>query len=147
MRFDSGGVRGEALTYVLYNMKSHIALLSLFLFSAPVVAKDCSLFETQAEANRCTSLILAEETKKINEIYREIRAGMSKGQAAKLREVQFAWIKFKDLDCAYKASGVEGGSVYSYIFDNCLINATRLRIKDLELLRACTEGDLACPAR
>jgi uncharacterized protein YecT (DUF1311 family) len=47
--------------------------------------------------------------------------------------VQLAWIKFRDLACAFKSAGLEGGSDYAMQLNACL-----------EQLASCAEGDPSC---
>lgn len=44
---------------------------------------------------------------------------------------ELLWIKFKEADCDYMASRVNGGVEYQSVFLACLINKTKARIDDL----------------
>jgi len=96
--------------------------------------------------NQCAASELDRETNKINKTYNEFRKKLNPTQKQKLKEVQLAWIKFKDLACQFETSGVEGGSAHSMILMNCLTEKTRQRNKELDALSRCQEGDLSCPA-
>jgi len=132
-------------------MKSHKALLicsflsSLFV-SSSTLALDCQNPQTQTDMNQCASSDLDRETKKINKTYNDYRAKLNPTQKQQLKEMQLAWIKFKDLACQFEASGVEGGSAHSMVLAGCLTEKTRQRNKELEVLGNCQEGDLSCPA-
>ncbi len=63
--------------------------------------------------NQCGGSDLERETKKINKAYNDYRAKLTPEQKLEFKEVQLAWIKFKDVACKFEASGVEGGSAYS----------------------------------
>jgi uncharacterized protein YecT (DUF1311 family) len=89
---------------------------------------------------------LDRETKKINQTYNTVRAKLSPKQQQDFKAVQLAWIKFKDLDCKFQASGVAGGSAYPMIVSECLTAKTIQRNKELDYLLNCQEGDLSCPA-
>ena len=120
-------------------------LSSLFVSSA-ALAVDCQNPQTQIDMNQCASTDLDRETKKINKTYNNFRAKLNPTQKQQLKEVQLAWIKFKDLACKFEASGVEGGSAHSMVLAGCLTEKTRQRNKELEALGNCQEGDLSCPA-
>jgi uncharacterized protein YecT (DUF1311 family) len=112
----------------------------------PAFALNCQNPQTQTDMNQCASIDLDKETKKLNKTYDAFRAKLNPAQKQKLKKVQLAWIKFKDLACQLEASGVYGGSAYPMVMANCLIEKTRQRNKELEALGACREGDLGCPA-
>ena len=124
-------------------------VLQLFLtgIAFPLESLDCGSKESQREMNECMASTLAHETAKLNKTYRELRARMSNDQAERLKNVQLAWIKYKDLRCEFDASGVEGGTVYSYIFNLCLIDLTRQRLNELSSFFSCEEGNLSCPVK
>jgi len=109
-------------------------------------ALECKSPKTQLELTQCASADLDRETSKINKTYNALRAKLNSQQQQQLKDVQLAWIKFKDVACKFNASGVEGGSAYSMVLSNCLAEETRRRSKALEYLAYCQEGDLSCPA-
>jgi uncharacterized protein YecT (DUF1311 family) len=132
-------------------MKLHKALLvssflsSLFV-SSFTLALDCQNHQTQTDMNQCASIDLGRETKKLNKTYNNFKAKLNPTQKQQFKEVQLAWIKFKDLACQFESSGVEGGSAHSMVLDGCLTEMTRQRNKELEAMSNCQEGDLSCPA-
>jgi uncharacterized protein YecT (DUF1311 family) len=132
-------------------MKLHKALL-IFSFlsglfvSSSALALDCQNPRTQTDMNQCAYADLDRETKKINKTYNDYRAKLNPTQKQQLKEMQLAWIKFKDLACQFEASGVEGGSAHSMVLAGCLTEKTRQHNKELEVLGNCQEGDLSCPA-
>ena len=119
---------------------------SSFFVSSYALALDCQNPQTQTDMNQCATANLDRETKKINKTYKDFRAKLNPTQKQQFKEVQLAWIKFKDLACQFEASGVEGGSAYSMVLAGCLTEKTRQRNKELEALGNCQEGDLSCPA-
>jgi uncharacterized protein YecT (DUF1311 family) len=85
-------------------MKLHKALLvssflsSLFV-SSFTLALDCQNHQTQTDMNQCASIDLGRETKKLNKTYNNFKAKLNPTQKQQFKEVQLAWIKFKDLAC------------------------------------------------
>jgi uncharacterized protein YecT (DUF1311 family) len=118
----------------------------LFFYSNCAVAIDCKNAQTQYDFNKCTSLNLESETKRINISYEKLRKKLTATQNIQLKAVQLAWIKFKDLSCKFEASGIEGGSAYPMVFNSCLAEMTRTRTKELDVWLNCHEGEYNCPA-
>ena len=132
-------------------MKLHTTLLvcsflSTLFVPCAALALDCQNPQTQTDMNQCASSDLARETKKINKTYNDFRTKLNSAQKQQLKEVQLAWIKFKDLACQFEASGIEGGSAHSMVLASCLSEKTLQRNKELEALGNCQEGDLSCPS-
>lgn len=82
---------------------------------------------------------------RLNAIYKAYMQRLDPAQKKSLTDAQRAWLNFRDLDCKFEASGVDGGSSYPMILRQCLDRKTDDRIKDLERLSTCQEGDLSCP--
>ena len=122
-------------------------LLNSLIVSSSALALDCQSPQTQTDMNQCASIDLDRETKSLNKTYEDYRTKLTFSQKKKLKEVQLAWIKFKDLACKFEASGVKGGSAYPMVLAICLAEKTRQRNKELEDLGVCQEGDLSCPAQ
>ena len=104
-------------------------------------ALDCRNPQSQTELNQCGNSDLERETKKINKAYNDYRTKLNPEQKQDFKEVQLAWIKFKDLACKFEASGVEGGSAYSMILSGCLTAKTIQRNKEIE---RCPPAGTAC---
>ena len=62
-----------------------------------------------------------------------------------LQESQRAWIAFRDAECKFSSSGVDGGSVYPMVHALCLQGLTDERIMQLGAYLKCEEGDMSCP--
>ena len=121
-------------------------LLYSLIVSSSALALNCQNPQTQTDMNQCASIDLDRETKTLNKTYGDFRTKLNSTQNQKFKEVQLAWIKFKDLACKFEAAGIYGGSAYPMVLANCLIKKTRQRNKELEVLDNCQEGDLSCPA-
>lgn len=125
--------------------------ICIFLFwiiiPGSTMALDCKNQKTQTDMKMCASSELDTETTRINKTYNDLRLKLNPAQQQQLKEVQLAWIKFKDLACKLESSGTEGGSVHSSILSACLVAKTKQRNKELEALTNCQEGDLSCLAR
>lgn len=122
------------------------AFVLALLSSQVLFAADCRNPQTQTEMNQCAAQDLEEITKEINKVYTEYRGRLNESQRQQIKEVQLAWIKFRDLACKFEGSGVAGGSAYSFVLQSCFIEKTRVRLRELQTLANCEEGDLSCPA-
>ncbi len=58
-------------------------------------------------------------------------------------EAQRKWIAFRDAECKFQASGVEGGSIYPEILTACGAGLVEARVRDFNHYLSCMEG--ACP--
>lgn len=121
-------------------------LLPLMLcFPMLSMAADCGDLPNQSDMNQCAGKAYKAADTELNRVYNNYRARLEETDKRKLKDVQLAWIKFRDLSCEFESSSVEGGSVHPYISLSCLAKVTRTRIQQLEVLANCKEGDLSCP--
>lgn len=123
---------------------SLVLSVSTFVFPGASWALDCANAMTQAAMNQCAAQELEREDKKINATYKELRSKLAPDQQNQLKDVQLAWIKYKDLACKYEAGGVEGGSLYPMVLASCLAQKTRQRSAELAAMGKCEEGDVSC---
>ncbi|MEV4780654.1 lysozyme inhibitor LprI family protein [Burkholderia sp. LMU1-1-1.1] len=119
--------------------------LALSLLSASAWA-DCSAPATQSEMTQCAGQAYSAADKKLNLAYNEYRNRLNAEQKKKLTQAQLAWVKFRDLSCAFESSGAEGGSAYPMVRSGCLAAKTESRLKEIKALQDCQEGEMSCPA-
>jgi uncharacterized protein YecT (DUF1311 family) len=129
-------------------MKAYTLALLVGMLSVPLcaVAAKCGDLSNQGDMNQCALRDYQKADKQLNKVYNSYRNRLDDTQKRQFRDVQLAWVKFRNLACAYESSGVEGGSVYPFISNSCLIGMTHSRIKEITNLARCEEGDLSCPA-
>ena len=114
-------------------MHLRIAFFVAFIAgTVPVHAQDASYAQTDAELNRLFQKI-------------ESRIARNHDSKQKLVTAQRAWIAFRDNECKFAASGVEGGTVYKDVVEACLQDLTKARIANFNTYLKCEEGDLSCP--
>jgi uncharacterized protein YecT (DUF1311 family) len=129
-------------------MKYHMLITIGILTAASASgaqAFECAQARTQGEMTACAAQDLAVQTESINTNYNAYRTRLSPAQKLKFKDVQLAWIKYKDTSCTYKASGIAGGSAYQMVLSQCLSAMTHQRNLEIIALMKCSEGDLACP--
>jgi uncharacterized protein YecT (DUF1311 family) len=123
--------------------KTTLALI-LLLNAGSAYAVDCNNAVNQADMNQCAGADYLKADAQLNKTYKEVVGKASTAQKLQLKEAQNAWIKFRDIDCKFQSSGVEGGSMYSMVVSGCLAEKTVSRTKELNSLLHCKEGDTSC---
>ena len=114
---------------------------------APARAADCGAESTQSAMNACAERDFRAADAALNAAYDRVVERLVKEDSATalLTTAQRAWVGFRDADCAFAATGVQGGSVYPLIALTCRARLTRQRTQTLERYLACREGELDCP--
>lgn len=123
-----------------------LALMPLFFVTAPQ-AQECANATTQGDMNQCAAQENKAADNELNSLYKQITTRLKDNPEAKqlLVKAQRTWIGFRDAECNFSASGVEGGSVYPLIYSNCITALTKARIEAFKTYLKCKEGDLSCP--
>lgn len=118
-------------------MKHLIQLTLLVLGTASASyasAQNCKNPETQLAMNTCAAKDFEREDARLNKNYRELQAKLEADRRTGLREVQVAWLKFRDLQCDFQAAQYEGGTMQPLVRSACLTDMTKQRNKDLKYL-------------
>ena len=121
-----------------------LAVAGAMLSAGAGAAVDCRNAMTQADMNQCAALDLERENARINASYNAYRRTLAPEAQAQLKEVQLAWIRFRDLACRFESGSSAGGSVNSMAMGRCLQAKTRQRALEIEVLGKCEEGDVTC---
>ncbi|MFL8990190.1 lysozyme inhibitor LprI family protein [Pseudomonas sp. QLc11A] len=121
--------------------------LTPLLFTSMAVAVDCDNASNQATMNQCAAQQNAAADKELNALYQQITSRFKGNPDNKklLVGAQRAWVAFRDAECKFSASGVEGGSVYPLIYSNCTTELTKARVQTFKNYLKCQEGDMSCP--
>ena len=121
--------------------------LTPLLFTTVAHAVDCDNAADQATMNQCAAQQNKAADKELNALYQQITERLKGSPDSKklLVGAQRAWIGFRDAECKFSASGVEGGSVYPLIYSNCITDLTKARVEAFKIYLKCQEGDLSCP--
>lgn len=81
----------------------------------------------------CISAETKRQDVRLNENYNKLGSKLSANRKKALLEAQRAWIKFRDANCRFYYDP-EGGSSARVAADECLLNATADRVRELKLL-------------
>ncbi|TSD85424.1 DUF1311 domain-containing protein [Mycobacterium sp. KBS0706] len=122
------------------------AAAAILLAALPAAAQDCP-DDSQAGLNQCAGDAYKKADAALNAAYKQVMARLKDSEAAakSLVAAQRAWIAYRDAECDFMSSGVEGGSARPMIVAQCLEQETTRRTDDLKALLNCEEGDLSCP--
>lgn len=114
------------------------------LFTGNVQADECSDAEDQATMNQCAAKDFQDADTELNGLYHQARQRIGDDMNARnlLRDAERSWVAFRDAECAFAASGVEGGSIYPMIYDACLADLTQARVSQLTDYLSAEEGDM-----
>lgn len=106
-------------------------LTAIAAINPAAAADDCKDPITQQDMNRCAAKDAGREDALLNKNYKELVAKLDGKQKEQLKNVQLAWIKFRDLQCHFESDGYEGGSMQPLVHSSCLYKQTKQRNKDL----------------
>ncbi len=122
-------------------------VLGWMVVSPPAWAQACDANADQMTLNQCADEDYRAADAELNERYRAVVTRLADSPDAKnlLTVAQRAWIEFRNGECAFVASSVEGGSIHPMIASGCLAEMTRARSAELKGFLECEEGDLSCP--
>jgi uncharacterized protein YecT (DUF1311 family) len=126
-------------------MKRTLLAVAALLASSAALADDCSNANTQTEMNQCAAAQYQAADKKLNETWEQALKRASGNQQALLKKAQLAWISLRDADCAFLASGAEGGSMQPMLISQCMTDKSVEREAFLASLLQCEDGDQNCP--
>ncbi|MGR7056984.1 lysozyme inhibitor LprI family protein [Klebsiella aerogenes] len=126
-------------------MKRTLIAAAALLASGAAWADDCSNANTQTEMNQCAAAQYQAADKKLNETWQQALKRVSGQQLELLKKAQQAWISLRDADCAFLASGAEGGSMQPMLISQCMTDKSVEREAFLASLLQCEDGDQNCP--
>lgn len=120
----------------------------VMLLFMPLVASaiNCGDLTTQSSMNQCAAAEYKKSDQALNQAYIRYRSRLDEEQKHQLMEVQRAWISFRDLNCEFKSSGILGSSAHPFALASCMTEMTEIRVRELQELKNCKEGDLLCPS-
>lgn len=124
-----------------------LALITLLALTplAHAAEVDCKNATTQMDMNICAAQDFKRSDALLNQAYQQKMAQLSPEAKTLFKTAQRSWITYRDNDCKFMASGVEGGSVQPMIYSGCLQQKTEQRTKEITAILHCEEGDLSCP--
>ena len=115
--------------------------------ATPFARAECDSGLPQQGLNDCAHREFDAADAARNAAYRRIVARLAGQTEARqlLTKAQRAWVAFRDAECGFSASGVQGGSIQPMIVSMCQTDLTKARTEALRRYLDCKEGDLSCP--
>ncbi len=116
---------------------------------APLYPKqDCqSVIQSASAFHACYATNLAAANKALDDVYQSLMHQQTfyLGSADALRDVERAWIVYKDKECRYEyGDGTSGNEDYWLAHADCEIRVTEQRIVELKGRPSCTGGGSLC---
>lgn len=108
--------------------------LAMCSASGAYAATDCKNAVLQGDMNSCAVEDYKREDARLNSLYKQVVALSDQAEVAKLKQIQVAWIKFRDLHCNYEEGRYEGGTMAPLVRFSCLREVTRQRNETLQAL-------------
>ena len=122
--------------------------VGVWILSGFVSANEaCDNASTQLALTECAAQSYQAVDDELNKAYQVLVGRLENTPASleKLRAAQRKWIGFRDAECAFESSAVEGGSAQPMMRNLCLERLTKERTQRLREHASCQEGDLSCP--
>ncbi len=129
-------------------MKRLLVIAAMLLASAlPAAADDCENAADQTAINACAAVDQSEAQSALDALYVDLEARLLGDEAklALMNAARDAGTAFREAECAFAASGVEGGSMQPAIHAGCMADLLTQRAEQLRTYLECPEGDLSCP--
>jgi uncharacterized protein YecT (DUF1311 family) len=123
------------------NVRIAIWILVLLLmtcagFSAAGQKKEpddpCPGAQSQAEMNQCAGKAYKAADAELNQVYQKLVAMLDDEEKAQLKDVETAWLKYRDVNCAFVADQFKGGSIRPMIHAFCLADMTKNRTTEIK---------------
>jgi uncharacterized protein YecT (DUF1311 family) len=100
----------------------------------------------QSTVNTCAEFAYVQVDQELNERYRAQLARVRGTSSEKpFVTAQKAWLQFRDLDCKYQASVIEGGTMHGQWVLDCMRQRAIERTKHIESFLNC--NDNGCPGQ
>ena len=93
---------------------------------------NCDRPQGDVQVRACIRFRYEAADKRLNEVYKQLIAKLSKEEKALLSEAQLGWIKQRDNTCEFEVYRNRGGSGFQGFLNECLERATKQRTAELE---------------
>ena len=104
--------------------------------------KNCDL--SQSDMNTCAEHQLVRAELEFNQLYHELLSRREERDDRKLRKAQAAWLRWRDANCQYEASDLQGGSLLPLVSLNCKTRVTKERTEWVREMLSCTSVRGVC---
>jgi len=131
-------------------LRLKLLVLAVAGIASPVLAQDaapdCANFDNlnQQEMNECSYQDYQAADKKLNAVYKKVKALMTswdadqdpsdQGAVKALQDGQRGWITYRDGYCTAYGFQAHGGTLEGQLVDGCMAGLTKVRTKELKQL-------------
>jgi uncharacterized protein YecT (DUF1311 family) len=91
----------------------------------------CAKAQGQADMNDCWGREYKAADATLNQVYRQILTMLDDEEKSQLKEVETAWLKYRDANCEFVADQYKGGTMRPMVYAICLDDMTRNRTAEL----------------
>ncbi len=91
----------------------------------------CANAQSQADMNDCWGREYKAADATLNQVYRQLISKLDDEEKAQLKEVESAWLKYRDANCNFVADQYKGGTIRPMIDAICLADMTKNRTAEL----------------
>ena len=119
-------------------MKSAAVILTLCVLASAYApgqgakkSDPCAKALSQADMNDCWGREYRAADTTLNQVYRQLVSKLEDEEKAQLKEVESAWLKYRDANCEFVADQYKGGTIRPMISAMCLADMTNNRTAEL----------------
>ena len=94
-------------------------------------AEPCADAQTQTDMNICWGKEYKAADATLNQVYGQLMRKLDAADQAQLKQVEAAWLKYRDANCEFVADRYKGGTIRPMIEAICLADTTRNRTVEL----------------
>jgi uncharacterized protein YecT (DUF1311 family) len=91
----------------------------------------CADAQTQADMNICWGKEYKAADATLNQVYGQLMRKLDEADKAQLKQVEAAWLKYRDANCEFVGDQYKGGSIRPMIVAMCLADTTGNRTVEL----------------
>ena len=94
-------------------------------------SEPCADAQTQAGMNICWGKEYKAADATLNQVYGQLMRKLDEAEKTQLKQVEAAWLKYRDANCEFVGDQYKGGSMRPMIVAMCLADTTRNRTVEL----------------
>ena len=94
-------------------------------------SEPCADAQTQADMNICWGKEYKAADATLNQVYGQLMRKLDEADKTQLKQVEAAWLKYRDANCEFVGDQYKGGSIRPMIVAMCLADTTGNRTVEL----------------
>lgn len=104
--------------------------------------KNCD--QSQSDMNTCAEYDFVKADLELSQVYETLSLRTEERDPQKLHAAQQVWLQWRDANCEYEASDLEGGSLMPLVALNCQSRVTKDRTEWVLEMLSCTSTHGEC---